>query len=66
MPERLGGADVAAVLHALDDDGYDGWLVLEPDTAITADEPAVDSGALRDAAESIAFINTAQMEEINR
>lgn len=61
-----GGAHVATVLRALDDHGYDGWLVLEQDTAITADEPAVDSGTLRDAAESIAFINSAQTEEINR
>jgi len=61
-----GGAHVATVLRALDDHGYDGWLVLEQDTAITADEPAVESGTLRDAAESIAFINSAQTEEINR
>lgn len=61
-----GGAHVATVLRALDDHGYDGWLVLEQDTAITADEPAVESGALRDAAESIAFINSAQTEEIHR
>ena len=78
MPERLAGAPiswgvrrprgahVATVLHALDDHGYDGWLVLEQDTAITADEPAVDGGALRDAAESIAFITSAQTEENNR
>jgi sugar phosphate isomerase/epimerase len=57
---------VATVLRALDDHGYDGWLVLEQDTAITADEPAVHSGTMRDAAESIAFINSAQTEEINR
>ncbi len=55
-----------AVLHALDDHGHDGWPVREPDTAITADEPAVVSGALRDTAESIAFINSAQTEEIHR
>jgi inosose dehydratase len=61
-----GGAHVASVLRALDDHGYNGWLVLEQDTAITADEPAVQSGALRDAAESIAFINSAQTEEIHR
>lgn len=35
-------------------------------TAITADEPAVNSGALRDALESNAFIHSAQTEEINR
>ncbi len=61
-----GSANVATVLRTLDDHRYNGWLVLEQDTAITADEPAVDSGALRDAAESIAFINSAQTEEIHR
>jgi hypothetical protein len=43
--------------------GYDGWLVLEQDTAIAADEPAADGGPMRDAAESIAFIHSAQTEE---
>ena len=57
---------MAAVLGALDEHGYDGWLVLEQDTAIAADEPAVDGGPMRDAAESIALINSAQTEEINR
>jgi inosose dehydratase len=61
-----GGAAVGAVLRALHDHEYDGWLVLEQDTAITADEPAVMSGALREATESIAFINSAQTEEIHR
>ena len=61
-----GGVHVETVLHALDDHGYDGWLVLEQDTAITADEPAVDGGPLRDATHSIAFINSAQTEENHR
>jgi sugar phosphate isomerase/epimerase len=61
-----GGAALRAVLDALADDRYDSWLVLEQDTAITADEPAVDGGPLRDATQSIAFINSAQTEEIHR
>jgi hypothetical protein len=50
----------------LADHRYDGWLVLDLDTAITADEPAVDGGPLRDATQSIAFINSAQTEENHR
>jgi inosose dehydratase len=61
-----GGAAIGTVLRALHDHEYDGWLVIEQDTAITADEPAVESGALRDATESIAFIKSAQTEEIHR
>jgi sugar phosphate isomerase/epimerase len=58
---------VAATLHALDEHGYDGWLVLEQDTAITADEPAGMDAPMLDAAQSIAFLNTAQRtEESNR
>jgi hypothetical protein len=37
--------------------GYDGWLVLEQDTAITADEPAVGSGSMLDVKESIAYLH---------
>jgi inosose dehydratase len=66
-PLGRGVAHVAATLTALDEHGYDGWLVLEQDTAITADEPAVTGAPMLDAAESIAFLNSAQRsEEINR
>jgi hypothetical protein len=50
----------------LADHRYDGGLVLEQDTAITADEPAVDGGPRRDATRSLAFINSAQTEENHR
>jgi inosose dehydratase len=66
LPLGRGAAGVAAVLEALDAHGYDGWLVLEQDTVIAADEPAADGGPTRDATESIALINSAQTEEINR
>jgi sugar phosphate isomerase/epimerase len=50
-------------LAALDEHGYDGWLVLEQDTAITANEPAVTNAPMLDMQESIAFLNTAQRTE---
>ncbi|HWD76988.1 MAG TPA: TIM barrel protein [Solirubrobacteraceae bacterium] len=66
-PLGRGVAKVAATLAALDEHGYDGWLVLEQDTAITADEPAVTNAPMLDTQESIAFLNTAQRtEEINQ
>ncbi len=63
-----GDARIAAVLDALQAHGYDGWLVLEQDTAITGDEPTVAGGATRDARESIAFLHhmAQRTEEINR
>jgi hypothetical protein len=62
-PLGRGVAKVAATLEALAEHGYDGWLVLEQDTAITADEPAVKSAPMHDAQESIGFLNTAQRTE---
>ena len=63
-----GDARIAEVMNALQGHGYDGWLVLEQDTAITGDEPTVAGGPMRDARESIAFLHdTARTtEEINR
>ena len=63
-----GDARIAEVMDALLEHGYEGWLVLEQDTAITGDEPTVTGGPMRDARQSIAFLHhTARTtEEINR
>ncbi|HJS93942.1 MAG TPA: TIM barrel protein [Solirubrobacteraceae bacterium] len=63
-----GDARIAEVLEGLQGHGYDGWLVLEQDTAITGDEPTVAGGPMRDARESIAFLHQSARttEEINR
>ncbi len=55
-PLGRGDVPVADVLAALDDAGYDGWLVLEQDTAITGSEPAPGTGPVQDAAASLAFL----------
>lgn len=63
-----GDARIADVLEGLQGYGYDGWLVLEQDTAITGDEPTVAGGPMSDAKESIAFLHQSARttEEINR
>ena len=68
LPLGKGDARIAEVMDALQAHGYDGWLVLEQDTAITGDEPTVAGGPMRDARESIAFLHqTARTtEERNR
>ncbi|MBV8218497.1 MAG: TIM barrel protein [Solirubrobacterales bacterium] len=68
LPLGTGDARIAEVMDALAAHGYDGWLVLEQDTAITGDEPTVAGGPMRDARESIAFLHhTARTtEEINQ
>jgi inosose dehydratase len=68
LPLGQGDARIAEVMDALQAHEYDGWLVLEQDTAITGDEPTVAGGPMRDARQSIAFLHhTARTtEEINR
>ncbi len=51
-----GDAPLSAVLEGLERHGYDGWLVLEQDTAITADGPAAGGGPVDDARASIEFL----------
>src|SRR5581483_1933310 len=48
---RLGKGE-ARIVEALGHGGHDGWVVLEQDTAITADEPTVTGGR-----RSIAFLH---------
>jgi len=57
LPLGKGDGRIGAVLEALDMHGYDRWLVLEQDTAITADEPTVGSGPMLDVKKSIAFLH---------
>jgi inosose dehydratase len=67
VPLGRGAAPIVQTLQALNEHGYDGWLVLEQDTAITADEPAVTHAPMLAARQSIAFLNSAhKTEEINR
>lgn len=54
-----GDAELEAVLQGLDRCGYDGWLVLEQDTAVNADNRGVSGGPIDDARVSIAFIERA-------
>jgi inosose dehydratase len=52
----LGEGDVRleAVLDGLN--GYEGWLVLEQDTALTGEEPPVGSGPVTDVRQSIEYL----------
>jgi inosose dehydratase len=66
-PLGQGDAEIGGVLEALDGHGYDGWLVLEQDTAITDDGPTSGGGPMLDAQASIAFLhNSARTtQEVN-
>lgn len=57
VPLGAGDADIAALVAALDARGYDGWMVLEQDCAITGAPPAPGEGPVRDAARSLAFLS---------
>jgi inosose dehydratase len=53
-----GDARVDEVVRLLEDTGYERWLVLEQDLAITGTEPPVDGGPALDVARSIEFLST--------
>jgi inosose dehydratase len=55
-PLGQGDARIAEVLHCLDAHAYDGWLVLEHDTAPAGDQPTSGADSTRDARASIEFI----------
>ncbi|MGZ6632819.1 MAG: sugar phosphate isomerase/epimerase family protein [Solirubrobacteraceae bacterium] len=67
VPLGRGDAGIASVLDALARHGYDGWLVLEQDTAITGEEPPVGREPIVDVRESIAFLHNSALrtQEVN-
>ena len=67
VPLGRGDAGIAPVLDALARHEYDGWLVLEQDTAITGEEPPVGREPIVDVTESIAFLHNSALrtQEVN-
>jgi inosose dehydratase len=57
-PLGSGDARVDEVVRLLDETGYERWLVLEQDVAITGSEPPVDGGPALDVARCIEFLST--------
>jgi inosose dehydratase len=55
-PLGQGDARIQEVLRALDDAGYERWLVLEQDTAITGQEPPDGDGPVVDVGRSIEYL----------
>jgi inosose dehydratase len=55
-PLGQGDAGIADLIAALDARGYDRWMVLEQDCAITGAPPAPGEGPVKDAAESLRFL----------
>ena len=54
VPLGQGDVDIAAIVGALEDAGYDGWYVLEQDTILS--EPPQDEGPAADVRTSINFL----------
>ena len=54
-----GDARLEELVRLLDQMGYERWLVLEQDMAITGTEPPVDGGPAHDVARSIEFLSRA-------
>ena len=63
-PLGQGDANIAEVMQLLEVTGYERWLVLEQDTAITGEEPPVGRGPVLDVQASVAYLNElAPLEE---
>ena len=62
-PLGQGDARIAEVIRALDEAGYERWLVLEQDTAIAGQEPPAGDGPVLDVRRSIEFL-TARAPEM--
>jgi inosose dehydratase len=63
-PLGQGDANIAEVMKLLEATGYERWLVLEQDTAITGEEPPVGRGPVLDVQTSVAYLNElAPLEE---
>jgi inosose dehydratase len=56
-PLGQGDSGIEEVLRLLDHHGYERWLVLEQDTAITGQEPPVGGGPIDDVRASIAYLD---------
>jgi inosose dehydratase len=57
-PLGRGDARIDEVMDALHVSGYERWLVLEQDTAITGEEPPVGSGPVTDVRTSIEYLHS--------
>jgi inosose dehydratase len=53
-----GDAGIDEVVRLLDHTGYERWLVLEQDIAITGSEPPAGGGPALDVRKSIEFLST--------
>jgi len=58
QPLGEGDARIDEVVRLLEDAGYERWLVLEQDLAITGSEPPVNGGPALDVRKSIEFLST--------
>ena len=56
VPLGEGAVDIAGVIDALEDAGYQGWYVLEQDVSLKTD-PAPGEGPKADAIESVGFLS---------
>lgn len=55
-PLGEGDVDIAGVIEALESRGYDGWYVIEQDTALTAGLPAEGEGPVEQVSQSLSYL----------
>ncbi|BBZ03655.1 inosose dehydratase [Mycolicibacterium chitae] len=57
VPLGAGDVDITGIVKLLEDNGYDGWYVMEQDSILDA-EPADDDGPLGDVLASVAYLQS--------
>lgn len=61
-----GDVDIAAVVLALEEQGYTGWYVLEQDTALTQGLPAAGQGPVNDVRQCLDYLSSTVVTRLER
>ena len=65
-PLGQGDVDILGVVEVLESRGYQGWYVIEQDTAITSGMPAANEGPMLQVAESMNYLKNTVATRVNR
>ena len=65
-PLGEGDVDIAGVIEALESRGYNGWYVIEQDTALTEGLPGEGEGPIRQVSQSLDYLRTVVAPKVAR
>ena len=65
-PLGQGSVDILGVIETLEAKGYQGWYVIEQDTAITSGMPLANEGPLLQVTESMKYLTDVVAPKLNQ